>query len=94
MAKPNGGAKGSSNGGSSGGGSTTYEDFLRKVMLHPYWANLALLVVTAVALAAMIPPLIMMFRIRDNIDSKMLRIAFPSIAAYVSSRITRYIIKH
>src|SRR5438105_3785397 len=88
------GSRGSSNSSSSGGGPHAFDEILGKVKLEPYWANMALLVVTAIAVAAMLPSLIMMLKIKTNLNPKgfkSLKGSLPTITMYVSPHITQNI---
>ena len=64
---PKGGKGGGGNSkGGSGGSSANYSYHVPNVNLAPYWANLAFLVITGIALAAMLPQLIAMFKIKTK----------------------------
>ena len=59
------GGGGSSKGGSGSDGSN-YSYNVPTVTLSPYWANIAFLVITGIALVAMIPQLIAMLKIKTK----------------------------
>ena len=59
-----GGSKGGGGGGDGEGDSSYYHP--ETIRLHPDWGNLAFLVISGIALAAMLPLLIAMFKIKDQ----------------------------
>src|SRR5437667_11572735 len=66
MAPKGGKGGGGSSKGGSGGSSSNYSYHVPNVNLSPYWGNLAFLVITGIALAAMLPQLIAMFKIKTK----------------------------
>ena len=59
------GGGGSSKGGGDGQGNSNYY-YPGTIQLSPYWANLAFLVISGIALAAMLPLFILMFKIKTK----------------------------
>src|SRR5436190_886055 len=57
---------GSSRGGDGGGGGSSSIKGVGATRLLPVWGNLALLVITAIALAAMLPLLIAVLKIKTK----------------------------